>query len=298
MKKIIVFLLFLTFFILTGCRNYEMEKEFIKTPEETIEVEHEFPNIIQEPIRQVGETYYEVVLDDTTAQKIAYPHVKGLDLFNAEIKKYIFSKRDNIINNSNDDFNEVVIDYEIYRSFYDYYSVKIYTKFNYFNQVDYIVFSNSDSKFISFDEIYTKEAKAFLNEQLSEPIDYNNFVYLNEEVHFLNDKKENIVVRKDDIEQYEQFSYRAKLRNIRLQNTVYIDPNKPMVALTFDDGPYPPYTDKILDCLEENDSYATFFVLGSNVKEYDGMVRKIYLSGSDIGAHTYNHPDLTELSDK
>lgn len=69
-----------------------------------------------------------------------------------------------------------------------------------------------------------------------------------------------------------------------------------MIALTFDDGPYPPVTNRILDLLEENGAKATFFVMGNRMEEYGDTVEKAYSLGCQIGNHTFSHKDLTKLS--
>ena len=77
-----------------------------------------------------------------------------------------------------------------------------------------------------------------------------------------------------------------------------LDPDKPMVALTFDDGPYTPVTSKILKILKKYDARATFFVVGSRVPQYKDMVKQAYEQGNEIATHTYNHANLTKLSKK
>lgn len=73
-----------------------------------------------------------------------------------------------------------------------------------------------------------------------------------------------------------------------------IDPSRPMVALTFDDGPGQ-YTNTILDALEANHAHATFFVVGQNVNEETGAVmRRAVDLGCEIGSHTQNHADLVK----
>lgn len=69
---------------------------------------------------------------------------------------------------------------------------------------------------------------------------------------------------------------------------------RPMVALTYDDGPGQ-YTDKLLDCLEENNAKATFFMLGQNAEQYPDVVKRMYDSGMELGNHTYDHQILTGL---
>lgn len=77
-----------------------------------------------------------------------------------------------------------------------------------------------------------------------------------------------------------------------------INPKKPMVALTFDDGPAPAYTTKIVNELEKFDAHATFFVLGSRLtgQNAKSIIRKAAKNGNEIGSHTYNHKKLTTLS--
>ncbi|MEG1639146.1 MAG: polysaccharide deacetylase family protein, partial [Erysipelotrichaceae bacterium] len=78
--------------------------------------------------------------------------------------------------------------------------------------------------------------------------------------------------------------------------TKYIDPNKAMVALTFDDGPCSDFTESILDCLKENHSVATFYVLGSRLNGNEKLLQRMILEGSEIGNHSFNHYQLTTLS--
>ena len=79
----------------------------------------------------------------------------------------------------------------------------------------------------------------------------------------------------------------------------FIDIHKPMVALTYDDGPYNSVTSQILDLLEKYDSAATFFVVGNRVgTSYDqGCVERAVQMGCDIGNHSYSHKyELPDLS--
>ena len=67
------------------------------------------------------------------------------------------------------------------------------------------------------------------------------------------------------------------------------------IALTFDDGPDPRWTPKILDVLARHHVPATFFVVGSQVARHPGITRRIALEGHELGGHTFTHPDLAEL---
>lgn len=64
------------------------------------------------------------------------------------------------------------------------------------------------------------------------------------------------------------------------------------VALTFDDGPSPPFTDQILDILRDRQVPATFFVCGKNAERHPETLRRIHMEGHTIGNHTYSHPFL------
>ncbi|WP_195985757.1 polysaccharide deacetylase family protein [Clostridium sp. D33t1_170424_F3] len=77
-----------------------------------------------------------------------------------------------------------------------------------------------------------------------------------------------------------------------------IDKSRPVVALSFDDGPNAKVTPRILDILKQNNARATFFVLGNRVDSYASILQREYEEGHEIGNHSYNHPSLTKLSVK
>ncbi|MET7451220.1 glycosyltransferase [Streptomyces sp. NPDC005574] len=68
------------------------------------------------------------------------------------------------------------------------------------------------------------------------------------------------------------------------------------IALTFDDGPNPTYTPEVLDILAENDVPATFFLVGSMVSRYPGIVKDMVEQGNEVGVHTFTHVDLSYQS--
>ena len=69
------------------------------------------------------------------------------------------------------------------------------------------------------------------------------------------------------------------------------------IAITFDDGPHPKNSKKILDVLEKYDVKSTFFVVGVNVKNYPSALNEIVEKGHEIGNHTYSHLILKSLSE-
>lgn len=74
-------------------------------------------------------------------------------------------------------------------------------------------------------------------------------------------------------------------------------PGAKLVALTFDDGPTPGQTDRVLDILKKEQVHATFFMLGRRIKEDPQIARRAVAEGHLIGNHSYNHPDLRKLDD-
>lgn len=72
----------------------------------------------------------------------------------------------------------------------------------------------------------------------------------------------------------------------------------PQVALTFDDGPDPVWTPKLLDGLKERGVPATFFLIGRKIEGQEELVQRIHDEGHLIGNHTFNHVELSKLPDK
>lgn len=67
------------------------------------------------------------------------------------------------------------------------------------------------------------------------------------------------------------------------------------IVLTFDDGPDPDWTPKILDILKEKGVKATFFIIGENGQENPEIIKRIVAEGHEIGNHSFTHPNLGEV---
>jgi peptidoglycan/xylan/chitin deacetylase (PgdA/CDA1 family)/GT2 family glycosyltransferase len=65
------------------------------------------------------------------------------------------------------------------------------------------------------------------------------------------------------------------------------------IALTFDDGPHPVWTPRVLDSLRRHGAHATFFVVGSRVNKHPELVRRMIAEGHEVGSHTFTHADLS-----
>ncbi|MBD2503551.1 polysaccharide deacetylase family protein [Anabaena azotica] len=68
-----------------------------------------------------------------------------------------------------------------------------------------------------------------------------------------------------------------------------VNPSQRVIALTFDDGPWPESTAQVLDILKQNNIKATFFVVGQNVKNYPDLLRRVVAEGHTVGNHTWHH---------
>lgn len=71
-----------------------------------------------------------------------------------------------------------------------------------------------------------------------------------------------------------------------------------IIALSFDDGPHPKYTNQILDLLKEYNIKATFFILGKNAELYPEIIRREESEGHEVGNHSYSHIDMRKASNK
>ena len=98
-----------------------------------------------------------------------------------------------------------------------------------------------------------------------------------------------------------------RLKNPNL--SIQVDPNlarsltysriktqAPFIAMTFDDGPHPVYTPRLLDILKARNIKATFFVVGTNTRRYPGIIRRMIAEGHEVGNHTVNHKYLSRIS--
>lgn len=99
-------------------------------------------------------------------------------------------------------------------------------------------------------------------------------------------------VLKSDVDEYLANGWKRGKGNV--------DPDSPMVCLTFDDGPSDSYTMDLLEALEEHDARATFYMLGKNVesgKKSEEIISKMKEIGCEISSHAWDHKQLTSLGE-
>jgi peptidoglycan-N-acetylglucosamine deacetylase len=71
--------------------------------------------------------------------------------------------------------------------------------------------------------------------------------------------------------------------------------SKNQLAMTFDDGPDPEWTPKILDVLKREHVPGTFFLIGIQAEKFSSLTKRIYREGHEIGNHTFTHPDISSI---
>jgi peptidoglycan/xylan/chitin deacetylase (PgdA/CDA1 family) len=76
----------------------------------------------------------------------------------------------------------------------------------------------------------------------------------------------------------------------------HVETTTQIAALTFDDGPDPVCTPKLLDLLAKYDARATFFMVGTSARKYPDLVKRVAEAGHAVGNHTWNHPSLPSVS--
>lgn len=97
-----------------------------------------------------------------------------------------------------------------------------------------------------------------------------------------------IAQKQTDKEKRFTFAVTPEFRGKTLYEVALDDSNK-AIALTFDDGPWPIYTEQVLDILKEQDIKATFFLIGQHLKHHPAIAQKVVEAGHALGNHTWNH---------
>lgn len=77
-----------------------------------------------------------------------------------------------------------------------------------------------------------------------------------------------------------------------------LEEQKPKIAITFDDGPHPKFTPRLLDGLKERNVKASFFVIGELAETNSELIKREALEGHLIGNHTYHHVDIAKVPDE
>ncbi|ATH94586.1 polysaccharide deacetylase family protein [Bacillus glycinifermentans] len=188
--------------------------------------------------------------------------------------------------------------------------------------LDDLFVKNSDFLYrianISYEQLKRKNpnADADLLRKGTSPSEKNfsRFSLLEDEIEFYFEKgqtglDQSVKIEKDELKDILRDQYKSMTKNKTSQENpkhkgavpipkeeIRVNPNDKVIALTFDDGPNPAPTNKILDALKKYDGHATFFVLGSRAQYYPETIKRMLKEGNEVGNHSWDHPLLTRLS--
>lgn len=118
----------------------------------------------------------------------------------------------------------------------------------------------------------------------------SDFLEYGGDTYYFNSEGEKVT----DIQQIGIMQYTFDADGKMLSKECNIEPDRPMMALTFDDGPGE-YTAELLAVLEKYNAHATFFMLGQKVSGREAEIQKMLELGCEIGNHSYSHPQLSKL---
>lgn len=140
-----------------------------------------------------------------------------------------------------------------------------------------------------FKQIFTEDFKNF---QVTED---NIIFYFNNDLTNNNPSSTIMVSLEIKDLSYSKVKKNKAKSKTKIPESKIIDPNKPAIALTFDDGPSK-YTEEIINILKYYDVNASFFILGNKVVDYQSILQKSIENGNELGNHSYNHKWLSRLS--
>ena len=165
------------------------------------------------------------------------------------------------------------------------------------------IMEHNDFDYVTSDEVLTPEVENYMNLSLTKD---GVLVTFTKDQILSSEKAYQIIIPYKDIKEYLNFDVKEetividenKEQEVEKVEAPTIDPSKPMIALTFDDGPTTKVTNRILDTLKKYDSRATFYVVGNRLSNYNETLQRIVNENSELGSHTFNHKSLTLLHPK
>ena len=226
--------------------------------------------------KEVGRDTMEIDYIDNLTCSISYPEI-GIKIIDNQIKMIVTGLKEKFMIKYKDSVSE---------------------KATFFQYIDYETYFSSEStmKLIFIEDLVVNDSSianenVFIyvfnleNGEIMEKYELSKDEYLT-----TNEEEEERIPIKNEVEGSSPVKLNIEKRGI--------DPKKPMVAITYDDGPNAVSTPRILDTLEKYNVVATFFDLGQLVNNYPEIVRREELLKCEVGNHTYSHANLNILSEE
>ena len=236
--------------------------------------------------KQIGKYKNKIIKNQDNVIVRHYPKT-DYEVLNQIIKE----NQDSNINNS---AKETKQDYEINELFDRYIIVTLLDYEDGINTLKKIInFDIKDNQLVSPSNLFNDKALRYLM--------YNN---LNEEEIVLLENEIQIgshLITENEIPKYIKNDYgHVKVGSPETLPSVYLDhvinPDKKMIAITFDDGPHKTNTERIIEISKQYDAQITFFMLGLNIERYPELVKLTLDEGHQVASHSYNHKNFTEIS--
>lgn len=260
------------------------------------DIYQEFRNVSLEN-KKAGEVIQDEFNKDTMITALHYPEFKDEGL-NQLVKNVVDESR----SYQGDESDLVFLDYESLLSFDQYVSIhfreKVYDENRTLKQEKstFVVYDMKEQKAMTIEDIFRSDYVVQLKSMFGSTPE-----------HF---QIETEGIRCYDIDGKELglFEYVNHERFVALKNpaipslapkelpsvdAMVIDPNKPMIVFTFDDGPTPEITERIMNAFLSVNGRATFFELGSRIESYGYLTKMLYEHGFEIGNHSYSHANLS-----
>lgn len=336
MKRLMCVMISLTLLFAAGCANNSDLKEPSDEASELLQEYLKNIDEFEMPSREVGEPNSYIAMDESFAVGIFYPKTEIKEL-NDAIEDWIDETvdycKDEIVEDAEDSTSELTVSYESFKVNDNLMSVKMKGNFlssKMAHPVDVIktfIIDISKEKVISVEEVIKEDQVEVLINKVASIANVK-------EMDIDDEILENAVVTKEGIEVILErgkylpmsdgtvevsFSY-DEIRDLLIDNFKHdskldaenektpsnklevipksnIDPEKPMVALTFDDGPSM-HTERLLDVFEEYGGSGTFFVLGYLIDGKEEILTRAVQDGHELGNHSFDHSQLTNLSDE
>ncbi len=303
-------------------------------PGSSQEEQYEIPSIFETPVREYGDPLGFVVLDGKMLTRIMYPEGEVSSL-NKALEKFNNTTFDYYINEAAETTEqnpaELSIDYESYKYGERYASVKMYGNFlhpHLAHPTDIVKTFTADlrsGKLLDIDDLLSPSGREKLENLVADTagvekefVDSNildcwlitdnqlqiilprgSYLPMSEGTKVLSfnysELTDILKLEKEKPQSTPEKEEKPSNPAIHFEENIKFDKEKPMLALTFDDGPGK-HTERLLDIFEKNGGKGTFFVVGNLVENRKQTLKRISQSGHEIGGHSWNHMQLTKLS--
>lgn len=164
------------------------------------------------------------------------------------------------------------------------------------------IFNKKKGETVDADTLFADRAYVYLADRINENLGkeaFSSYLLTEDGVKFYYEadgKEQSITLPYAELHTYMSVTVNG---NVVADSIRELDPEKPMIALTFDDGPHYINTQRLLKILEKNGARSTFFVLGDRsffTESNKATLKMISESGNEVASHTYSHKDLATLS--